>query len=1155
MKKKVKTIDQIEHSEFIKNLYLITKRTTTFSPNFYIPTEDPSGCFHEFSKNILKVRNGNYQTRKKLGEILLSKDFKRKLYTNVGKYLGFKEKDIFKKNIKNKISSAVISSTFPSKFTKNLRFDDDTALGNSKYLEINENFFYHIFPSEKKEVFSNYYIKDNRLFIHDACTDLSSTKNTKSKLFCNLEKTKLMSSNGSTRGGSFYQTPPLPFNSSIKENIGYVLNSKEVCIHNKLFPLSKWHYGDIKNDPKVNLVIDNSSIGKSSFEIKICSDSFPLKASLLAFKSISRPITSKDLLLDAEWYKLNENEIKRKIHKDNYFISQMNENKDIWGFKFKNTALNRKKLHQHFVKNNFTKDHWQNENYHASSVSDFLVNGDLIIDIGSLFRNIVFPLGIQKYSSRITFPQSIGDVVHNCISEEVKKLNLEYHINYKKEYLKLFSVIKKYNKPVDLNESITFMKGFVGTITDELTKETRNMSRGRNVHDFVEKFLSRRRGHLYPDFLPRERLAPVEDYLKICSLSELHNSIWRSMKIIPNDEPIHRIGSRSQNEENHEAREENITREHHVNYYLDNIENILEKKNTRWFGKARQWLKDEELIFCQSYYKNFEKHPAASSRKHKRILQKYNRMDGKEIIRRFRNFYDQFTQDSKSGEESPEKKIKKLNKKLSYELNKLSKEIKKTSPKAYFSDYKVNLANLNSPLRLSQCFGGVEGSPGLFLKKLVKIQKTIKTPSKNNILIKYTTKSFEKDGKRLKSIMENFIHAEKNKSTKRINTLIGVMRKWLAEEETNYINITSSGNFDKDNEAEGWFFYPNYKSSSLSKIFQLEKMNNNAWDHELVDTIKQIMNLIKTDHSLARDFEIGIKRRASKAKIWVDWIWMDIYRYVAIQENINLDKSFYGLGDSMVRILSFIDGVNPYSNEGWDGDLDSTGQQKSGTMLGGVSDDNLAILLYKEYIDTAIKKDIRAIIVFYEKILDKMIKEFETKQTQLFKIMLTTPSSLTPIISTWEALNHFKAINRYINLICDYDLFEISKIRDADKELNNLYISKNDANFLIRKSNKYSNRNISDELKKYLHKNKSPNFQNDDKYRELRKLIRKTSYIKIYKKRGENCIEKSGFISWLRQRIGYRRLKEFRFTENDIKHTELSIFVAIDSKKKNNIRI
>ena len=115
--------------------------------------------------NSITFENDEY--RKLFGKYLLSKDFQDQLYLNVGKFLGYNEKEQKKKSIRKKISDAVITSAF--KDTSTIRRTNLTK--DDKYLHIKDNLYYHILPSEKKNIFSNITLRIIRI-INNVAVDL-----------------------------------------------------------------------------------------------------------------------------------------------------------------------------------------------------------------------------------------------------------------------------------------------------------------------------------------------------------------------------------------------------------------------------------------------------------------------------------------------------------------------------------------------------------------------------------------------------------------------------------------------------------------------------------------------------------------------------------------------------------------------------------------------------------------------------------------------------------------------------------------------------------------------------------------------------------------------------------------------------------------------
>ena len=89
--------DKQASSEFVSDLNREIDKYKYFRSKLYTPDEDPSGEFHKLCKDILEVSDVNYELREKFGDYLLGKEFQKALYLNVGKFLGYNEKEIEKK--------------------------------------------------------------------------------------------------------------------------------------------------------------------------------------------------------------------------------------------------------------------------------------------------------------------------------------------------------------------------------------------------------------------------------------------------------------------------------------------------------------------------------------------------------------------------------------------------------------------------------------------------------------------------------------------------------------------------------------------------------------------------------------------------------------------------------------------------------------------------------------------------------------------------------------------------------------------------------------------------------------------------------------------------------------------------------------------------
>ena len=162
-----KTFNKQSSYEFISNLNKDIDKNANHRIKFFAPDEDSDGNFHNLSSALNSITFENDEYRKLFGKYLLSSDFQDQLYLNVGKFLGYNEKEQ-RRRVLEKISDAVITSTF--KDTRTLRSTYLTE--DDKYLHIKDNLYYHILPSEKKNIFSTHYIENKKLIINNVAVDL-----------------------------------------------------------------------------------------------------------------------------------------------------------------------------------------------------------------------------------------------------------------------------------------------------------------------------------------------------------------------------------------------------------------------------------------------------------------------------------------------------------------------------------------------------------------------------------------------------------------------------------------------------------------------------------------------------------------------------------------------------------------------------------------------------------------------------------------------------------------------------------------------------------------------------------------------------------------------------------------------------------------------
>ena len=125
-----------------------------------------------------------------------------------------------------------------------------------------------------------------------------------------------------------------------------------------------------------------------------------------------------------------------------------------------------------------------------------------------------------------------------------------------------------------------------------------------------------------------------------------------------------------------------------------------------------------------------------------------------------------------------------------------------------------------------------------------------------------------------------------------------------------------------------------------------------------------------------------------------------------------------------------------------------------------------------------------------------------------------------------------------------YDFYEIDQSIKLVKNNNNLYISKEDASFAIRKPNKRSRKNNLDNVSDYLKKYKNPRYQNDRKYEQCNDILKDNS-IKINANSDDYYVKREDFINYIKKDGSYRKLKDLSIPTLDIRSARLRFFTEI----------
>lgn len=764
-----------------------------------------------------------------------------------------------------------------------------------------------------------------------------------------------------------------------------------------------------------------------------------------------------------------------------------------------------------------------------------------------------------------THPQSI---INNILWKKVKELNQEYFIEYEADNLNVLEIIKKYSKPANINDSIVMLKKILIDKIDILSKDTVLILQETSKDHLKERYFSTRR-YDQSLFTYERGKYKDKDFLRLKNFSLVTGHLWgwhRRVYGLSKSENKEGLGMLSSKRQENYSSANSKAYQNIVNYHIGKLKKIIDKKkdvNKIFF--VYKWLRSELVNFYQSYYENYNENPRLFQQKKSNVTKQIANMSDKEVIQRFDVLYDDFVYQI-SHSNTPKEERKRIDKrikniKLSEEDKKMLKELRNNVEKSrrqtsegVSKEYQIAIDEFIK-YREDQ----------IFLKKKYEILKNSKLFSdryKKRFLLSPSYKNDGKDMEKLylkkKEINDEIEDLEKKIKIIKNKATLSKRKKKLSEKKLEYKNVYSeirlwlleesiNNTFDSRSKLAserlklreiaqikpGWFFYPDYKNTPTDVLFSLKDFYRITWDQELVDALKQLMDLMRTNSNLIKYFvdavidenlnevfeekvefparlSSGLKKEPLKHEFYkiLDEI-IKIHRYA------ELDKKYYGFGDSIFRVLCFVEGLSLYK-----GNLENND-------------------LYND-----VKTDIDNAISFYEKVLHDMIEDdsqFYQPSTYISpedfrdnKLPEYLADGRFPAydigfyLTVWEIVNHLKAVQKYISLISRYDLYEIKK-----SVINNDCIPKQEASFLIRQNNK--NACVKTKvLGKYLKDNKFPKFQNDFKYQVINKYIGiDQNKIKISAERGKNFINKESLIAWLKDRKGYRKLKQLKFFESD----------------------
>ena len=809
------------------------------------------------------------------------------------------------------------------------------------------------------------------------------------------------------------------------------------------------------------------------------------------------------------------------------------------------------------------------ETYDERKGETFLkINDNLIImpflDTYKYISDISFPIQ-DNSKEKINFngwketnPQS---VINNILWKKAKELNQKYFIEYEADNLNVLEIIKKYSKPADINDSIVMLKKILIDKIDILSKDTVLILQETSKDSLKERYFSTRR---YDDrFLKREKEEYKDkDFLRLKNFSFVTGHLWGWYKHaygLSESENKKGLGMlSSQRQENYSSANDKAY-QNIVDYHFGKLKKIIDKKkdvNKIFF--VYKWLRSELVNFYQSYFENYNQNPRLFQQKKSNVTKQIASMSDKEVIQRFDVLYDDFVYQI-SHANTPKEERKRIDKrikniKLSEEDKKMLKELRNNVEKSVHK--KSGRVSKELQCRIDEFIKYREDQ--IFLKKKYEILKNSKLFSdryKKRFLLSPSYKNDGKDMEKLylkkKEINDEIEDLEKKIKIIKNKATLSKRKKKLSEKKLEYKNVYSeirlwlleesiNNTFDSRSKLAserlklreiaqikpGWFFYPDYKNMPTDVLFSLKDFYRMTWDQELVDALKQLMDLMRTNSNLIEYFAKAVfneslnevfeekvefpERLSSGLK--EEPLKYEFYKILTELINIHryteLDKKYYGFGDSIFRVLCFVEGLSLYK-----GNLENND-------------------LYND-----VKTDIDNAINFYEKVLHDMIEDdsqfyqpsiyispedFRVNKLPEYLADRRFPAyDIGFYLTVWEIINHLKAIQKY-------NLYEIK-----ESVINNDCIPKQEASFLIRQNNK--NACVKTKvLGKYLKDNKFPKFQNDFKYQVINKYIgTDQNKIKISAKRGKNFINKESLIAWLKGRKGYRKLKQLKFFESD----------------------
>ncbi len=1108
--------------------------STKYMVKLNIPDEDVEGSFHKLAKVLNKIApkqhkkstHNSYINVPKDFKTFVEKDFEDNLLLLLNTIENLKTDSDLEKNWSKKQKKAVIDGLreillFRAIHDPSVRTKISHALNfyclNENITLAEEEKIHKRFLGGKK--CSNYH-KDGEVY------KLVTIENKYLKI-----KKKKVSGKGSITYSLDVDLSKLPETAFLRKwkyagpkiifsskTIGNVINLEN---HSKV------------NDSKVKMIL---AIDKGAADLTL-SD---CQLSLWVKRSVSEV---NCVLLDCDW-KIQEDV--ESDYEQMYEFKNSAKNLEIYD-KFARSLIKQTGLQPMIYKNKGNK-----------SFSSVLVTKNFIFCIPWQYTNFHYPVTQKMVEDSKRFFKNENEIskmdneiiqgaynIENIFAELLQNKVVEFSQNYQKsqeDHLEAFTnIMKNYDVYDDLNESFNFLYSLLSKKLLTLSKQSRAEVSSSWVSSMAR---FRDRKFFNVDKTVRENLSKgslnILDGIRIEEI--LHESLNNLEPI--NDENAYKaietmnFHSRIPDIQNQfdYALDAQKKMSEEANLLLEDLRKTLKKKKVRNSPKkVKEWLEMEMYYFYQSYYINYEQQSVDFSRRRKLII-KDNAIEKPDTIikNEFKTMYESYM-NSLNGNVPYIDQVSEILKKVEkHKFGLQEKELHLKDQYEFSSEvgrykFELGFGNKNKGIHRYLTDSYLNNFPKLenIYKQFISLESSIDTISKKLKAAKKANKkaSAEKLQKEVSDIKKSQ------------NSLIPEMRKWIIQQE---MDLLLSIKINKgENGKSSWFFYPDFKRS-LDKKLQLENVYEREWDNDINRIISQARNYAEsygpefTDIFTKKIKDEIKKLKKTKTNSYRKEIYEVVKAFMEFEKSISFDRTFYTLSDALLRLCLLFKGIYPYADLGTPATyalarrdikilLDFYNQSFKYTkdfFHINCAWSHLQTTFWAQDVPTDfIKDEIEKTGIGNILSQSTDIVEDIAKGTNNARFAMQVHPKL--VIGSVCALNHFKNICKYLDLVEKYDLYEFNK----SDSLIPKDVPKQDAAFMMRKRKK--SKKISATLENYLKENKLPKYQNDNKYKELNKLINNGD-LEISIDRGSKFIDRKSFINWLKNRKDYRRLNEIK---------------------------